>query len=370
MASLVNGKPAMKRIGYFGEEGYNGIGDMYRTNNADPGDRYKGAQFQTNPLFKTRFNLTNGLFGKPIAIYSGEPYMTLEQFQRREKNKLKKLQVSETPFRPGNPPKHGDGFYGTCGYQDKRSPAFPIGGRIPYMEQGDRKGKQKGDVVNAPFNVTTNPVRKGTFGYVGTTIGVPSTAGERRAWKGVAGEYAYVPDPYDAARIAEKEYKKKLPPFVSETPFRPANPPKRGGAGMWGGAKAISGHPKDCGGTISPYHQYIPTGFDKKKTKAEVEAERYKDKYERAAFRPSNPARKGGPGYWGCGTKGGGSGTLSNFPQSMADPYDTLRFKLLEEKRQMKDKLAKSVGERVPFNPGSFGRSKRTPSIFVMNIRI
>lgn len=207
------------------------------------------------------------------VYFQGEPYMTLEQFQRREKNKLKKLQVSETPFRPGNPPKHGDGFYGTCGYQDKRSPAFPIGGRIPYMEQGDRKGKQKGDVVNAPFNVTTNPVRKGTFGYVGTTIGVPSTAGERRAWKGVAGEYAYVPDPYDAARIAEKEYKKKLPPFVSETPFRPANPPKRGGAGMWGGAKAISGHPKDCGGTISPYHQYIPTGFDKKKTKAEVEAE-------------------------------------------------------------------------------------------------
>lgn len=45
MASLVNGKPAMKRIGYFGEEGYNGIGDMYRTNNAGQGPIHSSIKF-------------------------------------------------------------------------------------------------------------------------------------------------------------------------------------------------------------------------------------------------------------------------------------------------------------------------------------
>lgn len=198
--------------------------------------------------------------------------MTLEQFQRREKNSLKKNNVSEVPFKPGNPPRQGDGFYGTVGYYDKTSPMYPTGGRIPYMAQGGRESKKKGDVVNQPYNIVTNPIRKGTFGYVGTTIGVPNNAGDKRAWKGVAGEYAYVPDPYDAARIAEREYKKKMPQNISDVPFRPGNPSKKGGPGQWGGHKAISDHPKDCGGCLSKFHEYIPTGIDVKKTKADVEA--------------------------------------------------------------------------------------------------
>jgi hypothetical protein len=168
----------------------------------------------------------------------GEPYITLEQFQRREKNKQKAKNVADVPFRPTNPPKSPCGNlgsnYGTVGYSDKNTKAFPEGGKILYVPQGDTKKLSRADVKHEPYNIVTNPIRKGTFGYVNTTIGVPSAAGTRRGWKGVTGEYAYLPDPYDSTKIAEREFKKKQPPQISEVPFRPANPPKRGGPGMWG----------------------------------------------------------------------------------------------------------------------------------------
>ena len=42
---------------------------------------------------------------------------------------------------------------------------------------------------------------------------------------------------------------------------------------MWGGHRALFDHPKDCGGTISQYHEYIPTGTETKKTKQMIEKE-------------------------------------------------------------------------------------------------
>ena len=94
-----------------------------------------------------------------------------------------------------------------------------------------------------------------------------------------------------------------------------------------------------------------------------------KDVYDRAAFRPANPPKKGGPGYWGCGRKAGGCGTLGSFPEAIVDPYDTLRSKLAADRKAQKAALG-SLAERPAFNSQSFGRSKCTPSVFVMNIRI
>ena len=63
-------KPAMKRIGYFGEGAYMTIGDPYKTKVKESMSRYEGAQFQTNPTFvcDRRFKLENGLFGKAPAL--------------------------------------------------------------------------------------------------------------------------------------------------------------------------------------------------------------------------------------------------------------------------------------------------------------
>jgi len=309
-----------------------------------------------------------------LTVLQGEPYQTLEQYQRRERNKLKAKNVSDTVFKPSNPSKLAAGnlgsHFGTVNYTNKNTPAYPEGRRIPYVPQGQGDTrKKKGEVVNEPYNIVTNPMKKGSFGYVGTTLGVPNGGAEKRAWKGVAGEYAYVPDPYDSARLAEKEWKKKQPKPVSETPFRPANPPKKGGPGMWGGHRAMADHPKDCGGAISSFHPYVPTSIESKKTRADVEAAAWKDPYDRSAFRPSNPPRKGGPGYWGCGKKGGGSGTLNSFPEAAPDPYDTLRYTLLDEKKKKKESMG-ALADRTAFCAASFGRSKCTPSVFTMNIRV
>ena len=70
-----------------------------------------------------------------------------------------------------------------------------------------------------------------------------------------------------------------------------------------------------------------------------------------------------------AGKKGGGSGTLNSFPEAAPDPYDTLRYTLLDEKKKKKKSLG-ALSDRTAFVPASFGRSKCTPSVFTMNIRV
>ena len=53
----------------------------------------------------------------------------------------------------------------------------------------------------------------------------------------------------------------------------------------------------------------------------------------------------------------------------MVDPYDTLRAKLAQDRKARKAALG-ALAERPPFNSQTFGRSKCTPSVFTMNIRI
>ncbi|EKX55031.1 hypothetical protein GUITHDRAFT_160590 [Guillardia theta CCMP2712] len=367
-------KSAMDRIGYFGEEGYISVGDPYDKKTKESLDRERGLQMTTSPMYKNnKYGLNNGTFNKFEGLYNGEPYITLEQYRRQQRNKESSKNVSDVQFKPSNPPKKSLGnlgsFYGTVGYVDRKSQPFPAGGSITYMPQGDgMKKKIKGEVTHEPLNIVTNPTRKGTFGYPNLTIGVPGAAQAKRAWKGVAGEYAYTPDPYDASRLQRKEEREKFK-HMYDNPWKPANPTKKGGPGMWGGHRALFDHPKDCGGTISQYHEYIPTGTETKKTKQMIEKEKWADPYDRAAFKPPSRLKRGGPGFWGCGKKSGGSLTFSEFPVAYQDPYDTLRTKVLMEKKAMKEKLG-PLAERVAFLPPSVGRSKRTPSIFTMNIKV
>jgi len=41
---------------------------------------------------------------------------------------------------------------------------------------------KKGSIKHAPPNIVTNPIKKGSFGQPNTTIGVPPSGGDRRAW--------------------------------------------------------------------------------------------------------------------------------------------------------------------------------------------
>lgn len=88
---------------------------------------------------------------------------------------------------------------------------------------------KKGDYDTGPPNMYTNPGKKGSYGFNKTTIG------ERLSHKGVAGEYEYKADPFDAGVQAVREYEKtKRDTRITDLPFRPANPPKRGGYGVPG----------------------------------------------------------------------------------------------------------------------------------------
>lgn len=83
--------------------------------------------------------------------------------------------------------------------------------------------KKKGEVAQQPKGIYTNPPKRGTFGMNKYTLS------ERQGYKGVATEYEYQHDPTDlhkARRMAEIEAHHKA--CVTELPFKPSNPPKKG----------------------------------------------------------------------------------------------------------------------------------------------
>ena len=70
--------------------------------------------------------------------------------------------VSEQPWRPANPAKKDAGnlssHYGTVGYEGKKTPAFPVGGRIEYTPSGWKSGLKKGDVEFVRFLGFLSPI--------------------------------------------------------------------------------------------------------------------------------------------------------------------------------------------------------------------
>ena len=116
----------------------------------------------------------------------GEKYDTMDHKAIAERRDTrKKLLVSVKPFRPSAPMKLSSGlgdYFGT------------IGPKIEHKDLGDAKQKKKGDFPTGPRNIVTNPPKKGSFGFIKTTLS------ERQGFTGVAGEYGYKPSKYDQAR--------------------------------------------------------------------------------------------------------------------------------------------------------------------------
>mmetsp|Transcript_33312 Transcript_33312/g.106298 ORF Transcript_33312/g.106298 Transcript_33312/m.106298 type:complete len:155 (-) Transcript_33312:374-838(-) len=69
-----------------------------------------------------------------------------------------------------------------------------LGPKFRNMGQGGQKPKQKGDFPVGMPNIITNPLKKGSYGTIKTTLG------EKQGVAGVTGEYSYAGDPYDAAK--------------------------------------------------------------------------------------------------------------------------------------------------------------------------
>ena len=199
----------------------------------------------------------------------GCPYTSAATEELKATAKKRELNVSEQPFKPASLTKKTGGNFGSnfglVNYSGKpKSEPFPMGARIEYMPQGGRERKKKGDIEFEPPNIMTRAMPKGGFGVPLTTLGVPASGGERRTWLANS-VYFYAADPYDSARIAAKEDKKKRPGNVSEEPFRPASLGSKGGPGRWGASK-VQGflHITHIHAYIRPYihaniHTYVHT---------------------------------------------------------------------------------------------------------------
>ena len=88
--------------------------------------------------------------------------------------------------------------------------------------------KTRSDVPEQHYkNIVTGPGKKGTYGFNKTTLS------ERQGHKGVATEYEYQHEPEELQRQRRKQEREAdLAARPTTLPFKPVNPPKRGGAGV------------------------------------------------------------------------------------------------------------------------------------------
>mmetsp|Transcript_7679 Transcript_7679/g.25440 ORF Transcript_7679/g.25440 Transcript_7679/m.25440 type:complete len:312 (+) Transcript_7679:52-987(+) len=307
------------KYGNFSEPSYISLGDPYgkriEENSRNTGLNMKAAVDKTG---KTN----DATFSKFVPLYMGEKYEADYKEKREHASTKKKLMVSETPFKPSKPGTKSSGlgnYYG-C-----------VGPKLAHMKDSDESAKKKGDFASGPRNIVTNPSKQGTFGYRGTTLGEKLGAG------GAIGEYQYKPDAYENKRKVEvAESKKSIEMRVTDKPFKPTSPPKRGGAGVPG--RTLGGR----GGGVCGEYTYKMEGPSKPEAGEALER----------PFRPSHPPKEG---Y---------NSTLNKFPAYQEDPLD---LKIKKEKAARKAEIER-MNAQPKFVPPSTMKSGATVSVLRKNL--
>lgn len=317
-------KSAQNRLGLFGESTYTTIGDEYGVKQKASGmglNMVAGVTKKGKVGKGVYFGMKGaGRSGTELSaprLYEGDGYMTYEMLQNTWNKERNAKRVSDMPFKPVGASRKGEGlgsYYGT------------IGGKWKNMNTGGNDKLSREDVKEKPANIVTMPSKKGSFGSWGTMIGY------KKGFKGTAGEFSYVPDPYDAARLKEKEERAALRNADERPPFRPAAPPKRGG----------SGYPKI---TISKYPKHVD----------EDPPPKQRTKREDSDRPPFAAAVQKSKTY------------LSKFPKYQEDPEIEKWNAAREERKRLRAKM----GDKPAFcSSASSIKSVRQPSVFKMNIRI
>lgn len=306
----------LARLGLFSEGTYTSISDEYdKKTTLD--SRYKGRQFGTSPPKKGKTQ--DVTFQKFEPLFDKEKYHNPDEEEKKYKTLMKSKNITNAAFKPSSPPKRSAGlgnYYGTIGNK--------------YVHEKEYEYKQvvrNNDRPAVPRNILTSPPKRGTFGTPGTTIGVYSG---KHGGTGVVGEYKYEGEQYDLARRLEQDTKKTMDTKrVTEKPFKPSSPPKKG----------TYGFPNT---TISPAYASIPAGD----APLEQSGKRVNPDAALKPFRPSHPPRQG----YNC--------TLSSFPAYSEDPLD----KKIEKEKGLKD-ATKKLQVGPIFRPVSCPKSVRCPSI-------
>eukprot|EP00793_Prasinoderma_coloniale_P006219 PRCOL_00004695-RA len=302
----------MSKYGTFSEPGYNSIGDPYEKKQSRD-DRHGGLNFKSGSRRTGKGN--DATFGKFAPLYAGEKYSQDYKEKRRARLESQKGYVQTAPFRPSNPGKESSGLGGDYGCLSKLK-TMPVSAAETPLK--------KGDVVERPRNIVTNPSKRGTYGMIKLNIG--------QAAKGSVGEYTYSSDPYDLQRkkdIRERAESHKL--RVTEKPFRPANPTRKGGPGVPG--TTLGG----AQGVIKEY-EYIPPDYAKPPP---VEK-------GLTPFVPTNPSKQG---Y---------NAPINKFPAHAAE--------IDPEGSEKRPKYTPAFVNSEPFRPSSTLKSAAVSSIVRMNV--
>jgi len=311
------------KYGLFGETAFLAVGDPYL--DKDPlNQRTQGLNFKAT---KCKSGITNdAMFDRVKPLYEGEQYVRSNADKAKARADKDKSKASEQPFKPSAPSKKGSGKGSYYGH---------LGPKHPHQADQDSASliKQKGDYEVSARNVVTNPPKKGTYGFIKTTLG------EKQGFGGSAGEYTYVSSPYDSVRMAERAKRAKDVELSNEKPFRPSNPLKKGSFGIPG--TTLGGKGKG----VSGEYGYLEQGPQPKGPPL-VPLEK--------PFRPTGPAKKG---Y---------NRTINKFPTYQEDPLEVRLKEEREEKKASREKMASQAG----WVPPRILKGSATPSVLNKNIQL
>lgn len=187
---------------------------------------------------------------------------------------------------------------------------------------------KKGDIQEGKPNLYTTPGKKGSYGYIKTTLSEHQGAG------GALGEYQYIADPYSRAKELENRIKAKVKRVV-DAPFIPSNPARKGGPGF---IKTTIGN-KPHG--IAGEYQYKPCPEMKSEPSRKIEA----------AFMPPRAPKKG----YNC--------TFNKFPAHAADPEH-----LKSEARRQAKLLDNQTMPANAWSPPQVPKTAATRSVVRMNV--
>eukprot|EP00892_Ulva_mutabilis_P008334 jgi/Ulvmu1/5873/UM250_0001.1 len=293
------------------------IGDPYKSTEPSS-ERDKGLSFIATVGRRGKNN--DACFGKAKILYEGERHVDPSRQKLLANAEKRKNFITDTPFKSPSPMKrsagHGD-FFGT------------FQGNVPYIAGSPDVPLKKGDMPATRPNLYTSPGKKGTYGFIKTTLSEHQGAG------GALGEYHYIADPYNRGKVLEAKAQARSK-RATDAPFVPTNPARKGGSGYIKTNIGNNAH------GIAGEYQYQPCGL--------VTSATYNAKVE-TAFVPPRIAKAG----YNC--------TFSKFPVYAADPEQLKR-----DAQQRAKKMSQELMPANAWSPPHIPKAGATRSIVRMNM--
>lgn len=287
-------------VGFITTDADKGRTDPYIKAEVIP-SRYTGQNFKVGRPKKGHGR--DAYFGGKILTFAAndqnaggkcDDYLDSGVRERREAKAKKAKNIDSKDFKYVSYPKKSTGPGSYFGCLDTKP--------IPHQQEYN---VVKRDAITAkvetkrPKNIITNPGKKGTFGYVGTTFSKVEAPTKN--------------DDYDAQRKLEQEqWKKSKEKMITNVTFRTT-------------IRGVQTFDQKTGtGVSAVYDTYTaPEGKEKKSRKPKKEVEKKPD--DRPPFKYSS------------GTKRGDAGNLNSFPNKRGDkpdPYDDIEARQKAEKNK------------------------------------